>query len=393
MNQPPAPNPNPAAWREELARHRIVKIALKRVRSRYPRLYGKNSRLPEHSYGIEFLVEEIETDQGARGWAFDGAYDPARAAPEVFRPFLGKRIAQLFDPQAGILEDASRPLDFALHDLAGQILGLPVSRLIHAPAASEVACYDGAIYMNDISPDSRPGGLAAVLENCRQDAALGYRAFKLKIGRGGRWMEPEAGLRRDIEVTQMVRRHFPDHPILVDGNDAFTLPDLLRYIDAVADVGLYWIEEPFPENREDLLRLRDHLAKRSPATLIADGEYDPDVNFMLDLAAEGLVDVLLMDIHGLGFTRWRRLQEQIVRRGFRVSPHNWGAKLKTHYTAHLAAAYPNFTMIEGVPDETEGVAFDAYALRDGMLCLPERPGFGMELIWGRPLWEISEKSQ
>jgi hypothetical protein len=35
--------------------------------------------------------------------------------------------------------------------------------------------------------------------------------------------------------------------------------------------------------------------------------------------------------------------------------HNWGAKLKTHYTAHLAAALSNFVMIEGVPDQTKGI--------------------------------------
>jgi D-galactarolactone cycloisomerase len=379
-------------WWVELGQHRIAKIGLKRVRSRYPRLYGKNSRLPEHSYGIEFCVEEVETDQGARGWAFNGAYDPARVDSEAFRPFLGRLVTDLIDPRTGILDEAVRPLDFSLHDLAGQILGMPVSRMINQSSASQVACYDGAIYMNDISPDSRPGGLSAVLDDCRYDYEMGYRAFKVKIGRGGMWMETEDGLRRDIEVTRMVRKHFPDSPILVDGNDAFRLPGLLRYIDAVADVGLYWIEEPFAENREDLLRLREHLAKKSPKTLIADGEYDPDINLLMGLAEEKLVDVLLMDVHGLGFTRWRNLQTQTLERGYVVSPHCWGAKLKTHYTAHLAAAYPNFTMIEGVPELTEGVDFEGYALVDGMLSVPERPGFGMDLVWGRPIWELSNRA-
>lgn len=38
---------------------------------------------------------------------------------------------------------------------------------------------------------------------------MGYRSFKLKIGRGGKWMPFEEGLKRDIEVTRMVREFFP----------------------------------------------------------------------------------------------------------------------------------------------------------------------------------------
>jgi L-alanine-DL-glutamate epimerase-like enolase superfamily enzyme len=378
----------------ELASHRIDRIRVSRVRTRYPRLYGKNSRLPEHSYGIDFLVEEVETDQGARGWAFDGGY----AAPPVpnsetlapiFKPFLGRRLSELFDPRTGIRDNAFRPLDFALHDLAGRILGLPAAALIGDPShlRSAVECYDGAIYMNDISPDSRPGGLSAILADCAQDYDMGYRAFKIKSGRGGKWMSREDGLRRDIEVVRLVREHYPQSPLLVDGNDAFDLPSLLRFVDATADVGLYWIEEPFPENREGLLRLREHLAKVSPATLIADGEFKPDLDLLQQLAEERLVDVLLMDIHGFGLTRWRSLMPQVIEKGWLVSPHNWGAKLKTHYTTHLAAALGNFTMIEGVPDQTEGVDFDAYALVDGHLTVPSTPGFGMELIWGRTVAE------
>lgn len=50
-------------------------------------------------------------------------------------------------------------------------------------------------------------------------------SFKLKIGRGYRWMERREGLRRDIEVTRRVREEFPDCLILVDANDGYT-PEL-----------------------------------------------------------------------------------------------------------------------------------------------------------------------
>ena len=129
-----------------------------------------------------------------------------------------------------------------------------------------VDCYDGAIYMNDISPDSRPGGVEAILDDCKQDYDMGYRSFKLKIGRGGKWMPFEEGLKRDIEVTRMVREFFPESKILVDANDAYHVDGMIRYMDAVYDCDIFWIEEPFAENRDDLLKLKDYLSKKPAYT-------------------------------------------------------------------------------------------------------------------------------
>jgi L-alanine-DL-glutamate epimerase-like enolase superfamily enzyme len=244
-----------------------------------------------------------------------------------------------------------------------------------------VDCYDGAIYMNDISPDSRPGGVEAILDDCKQDYDMGYRSFKLKFGRGGKWMPFEEGLKRDIEVTRMVREFFPESKILVDANDAYHVDGMIRYMDAVYDCDIFWIEEPFAENRDDLLKLKDYLSKKSPHTLIADGEFDPDFDLVFSLADEKLIDVLLMDIDGFGFSKWRQLMPEIEKKGYLVSPHCWGCKLKTHYAVQFAKACKNAITVEGVPDETEGVVFDGYRLVNGKMFVPSTPGFGMDLIW------------
>jgi D-galactarolactone cycloisomerase len=132
-----------------------------------------------------------------------------------------------------------------------------------------------------------------------------------------------------------------------------------------------------------LLKLKEYLAKKSPDTLIADGEYNPDVRQLIELARENLVDVLLMDIEGYGFTNWRRFMKDHEKMNFKVSPHCWGFKLRTHYAAQFAMANKKTITIEGVPDMTEGVEFDDYRLIDGRLHVPEKPGFGMEFLWGR----------
>ncbi len=363
---------------DELSRHRVAEIKTRRLRTRWPRLLGRNAVFEEHGYGREFLVREVITDRGAAGWGLSRKLPPERT-PDL----AGKRIDELFDPHAGVTEPAAMPLDFALHDLAGRILHQPVFRMLGAGGEPAVEIYGAATYMDDITPAYAPGGVGVVLAHCRQDHAAGYRAFKIKIGRGHRWMQPDEGLRRDVEVTRAVREHFPDCRIMVDANNAYACDDFLRYFQAVADCNLHTIEEPFPENRRDLLRLREMIEKVSGGTTVTEGESKADVALLLELAAEGLVDVLNLDIEGYGFTAWRRLAPEAVARGLRLSPHAFDLRLKTYYGAQLLAGLGGADPLEGVIDQTEGVDEAAYAFADGVLRVPEEPGFGLGLIWGR----------
>lgn len=357
---------------ESLAMHCIAAVETFKISSRYPRLVGKNAQRGIHGTGPIGQVRVITTDRGAMGWGLA----PAPELPDL----VGRRVAELFDPATGVIAPEALALDFPLHDLAGAILGQSVYQMLGARGPQQVPCYDGAIYMDDVLPEDAPRGIGVVLENCRADYALGYRAFKLKIGRGYKWMPPQEGLQRDIEVTRRVRQAFPDADILVDANDGYTLDGILRYLDAVADCGLFWVEEPFRENRADLLRLKEFLARRSPATLIADGESAPDIPQLLALAREGLVDVLIMDIVGLGMTAWRRWLAEIVATGARISPHTWGDALKTRYAAQFVAGVGHVLTVEGVPATTQDVDWSGYALVDGLLRLPDAPGFGMKLV-------------
>ncbi|NLS79825.1 MAG: mandelate racemase [Chloroflexi bacterium] len=358
---------------DELARHRICRIETRKIEIRYPRVVGLNARLGIHGAGPTVQVREVLTDQGARGWGL------SRKPPEEMPDLTGRRLSELFDPAVGVTAPEALPLDLPLHDLAGAILGEPCYRMMGAAGPTALPCYDGAIYMDDLLPEERPRGVAAVLENCAADWALGYRAFKLKIGRGNRWMPPEEGLRRDIEVTRLVRERYPDAALLVDANDGYTCAGFLRYLDAVADCALYWVEEPFPENADDLAQLRTFLWRRSPRTLIADGERDPDIPLLLDLAAQGLVDVLLMDVLGIGLTAWRRWMPAIAELGVGASPHAWGDPLKTRYAAQIAAGLGRVATIEGVPGSCAQVDLARYPLAEGLLHVPDAPGFGLRL--------------
>jgi L-alanine-DL-glutamate epimerase-like enolase superfamily enzyme len=402
-----------------LDRERLARIEPIQLRSRYPRRIGRNARLFDHGDGVDETAVVLRTESGATGWGllawslFDlqddrlarigdelretGVIDFAvlaeverdagRAAVEQAQSLLGRSIGDLFDPQVGVVDDAALPFDAALHDLAGVILGVPVYELLGAAASPQVRCYDGAIYHADLDPPERPSGVEAVLACCADDYEWGFRAFKLKIGRGFRWLDPEAGLQRDVEVTRAVRRAFPDCALLVDANDGYTADGFAVYLDAVLDCDLYWIEEPFPEAEGDLRALRTRLAGAGSAALIAEGEApiaegetsDAIERRFLELAGQGLVDVALFDVLSYGLTPWRRLMPQLLELGVQGSPHTWGSPLKTLYASHLAAGLGNIPIIEGVPGVTDGVDASGYRLANGILGIPAAPGFGLSL--------------
>lgn len=349
----------------------ISRIDITTLRTRYPRTVGRNARLGSHGDGGESTIAVISTQDGPQGWGL------IEGAPRDLSSVVGHPLSELFDAATGVRAAGHHWLDVALHDLAGVVHDLPVHALLGAAGPTTVEVYDGAIYFDDLDPEDAPHGIDAVLANCRADAGVGHRDFKIKIGRGNRWMDRATGDARDIEVTRAVRDAWPEARILVDANDGYDLDGFLRYLDAVADVDLYWVEEPFLDDAQDLAALRRHLDTISPTTRIAEGETSPDVDALMPVAAAGHIDVLLMDVMSYGITRWRTVMPQVITSGAVASPHAWGRPLKTLYAAQLAAGLGQIEIVEGVPGQTEGVDTGAYSFVDGRLTVPERPGFGL----------------
>ena len=368
--------------------HTIDRIETHVLERHYPRPIGFNARRGPHGQHARLTARVVLTDQGASGWGI------CEGPEEAAQRFVGCALSELFDPETGVVPEV-QILDRALHDLAGKILGQPVWRMLGAVARPSVPIYSGAIYFDDLDCSGQARGMEGILDACRQDALSGYRHFKLKIGRGFRMMEQADGDKRDIEVTRLVREHFPDARILVDANDGYTAEGACHYLEQVADCHLYWVEELFPETKPGLQMLRSAVEKHSPDTLIADGEarngrdQDPPGPFgrwqaehleeLYSWCEDGLLDVLLMDVGSMGFSAWRRVMPRLLDIGAQGSPHAWGEPLKTYYAAQIACGLGNVPVVEGVPGNVDGVDDSGYVLEGGVLTLPDSPGFGLDL--------------
>ena len=76
--------------------------------------------------------------------------------------------------------------------------------------------YDGSIYIDDLEA-SDAEAVRIFHEEVHTGQAFGYRNFKIKIGRGARWMPTQQGLERDVLVIHAVREAAgPDAKILID---------------------------------------------------------------------------------------------------------------------------------------------------------------------------------
>jgi L-alanine-DL-glutamate epimerase-like enolase superfamily enzyme len=363
----------------ELAYHKIQEIDFTDVQLKYPRLVGKNSRLGVHGTGPKITFCTLATDKGAKGLGL--LRGNRKQAKELFENIQGKKVSDLFSPSRGTLDEKYYAFDFCLHDLGGVILNKPVYELISGNIKPILTkCYSGMIYFDEMEPENNPAGLNKVLENCRFDYNYGYRQLKVKIGRGGKWMSKEKGLKTDIQVTKMIYENFPDCDILVDGNDAFTVDYFISYLEGIENIPLYWIEEPFRETRADYIKLKEWLVDNGRRnTFLADGEAQPDLQLALELGKEKYLDIYLEDISGYGFTRWRKLNPQLKAIGMMASPHAWGDTIKSFYISHFAGAFGNVPTIEGVTCFSDEIDLSGYKLCKGQLVLPSTPGFGLKL--------------
>jgi L-alanine-DL-glutamate epimerase-like enolase superfamily enzyme len=361
-----------------LAGHRITALETKSVPLPWPRHVGRNAKRDVHGRGPTVTVAILRTDRGAMGWGEAGG-NPA-AVEQLRSKVVGKRVAELFAPGLGIRDTQFKALDIALHDLAGVILGQPVWQMLGAATPQLFPVYSGMIYFDDLYPEDKPSGVDQVLKNCAADRALGYRQLKVKIGRGNKWMPPEAGLQRDIEVVRAIAKAFPDGGLLVDGNDGFTPETMIAFLEGIEGVPLVWIEEPFVEHEARWRKLHDWTkAHGCAATLLADGEQNNDFPLLEKLEAAGILNVRLCDIVGYGFTPWRTLMPRLKATKTLASPHAWGSGLKTLYAAHLLGGLGNGASIEGVTCSHEHVDFGENLIRDGKLQLSSQPGFGLTL--------------
>ena len=166
--------------------------------------------------------------------------------------------------------------------------------------------------------------------------------------------------------------------IMLDANNGYTLNLTKRVLGETAGCRIHWMEEPFHEDRVLYQDLRQWLRSEGLGTLIADGEGEASPS-LLAWAEDGLIDVVQYDIFGYGFSRWLALGRQLDGWGVQSAPHHYGGFYGNFAVPHLAAAIDGFAYAEWDEADVPGIDTSAYAIHDGLVHVPDAPGFGLLL--------------
>ena len=311
---------------------------------------------------------EVLTDEGVvgrslanrRAAAFEeplaarlAGQDPLDAARLWHRMFTGWRKPVV----KGDAIAAIGALDNALWDLRGQILGQPVYRLLGG-FRSRVPVYAAGGYYADGK------GAAELAKELAGFVAAGYRGVKMKVG--------GAPLSEDVDRVRAVREAIgPDVRLMVDANNAWTMPEALAFTRAAERYDLTWLEEPvWPDDMRGSAELRRRLD-----VPVASGENEYTRWGARDLLESDAVDILQADPQTCGgLTEWMRIATLASARHVRMAPHG-----DDYLGAHAVAAADNGLTVESYallrPWQNEFI--QPFPLEDGELVLPDRPGLGL----------------
>jgi L-alanine-DL-glutamate epimerase-like enolase superfamily enzyme len=206
----------------------------------------------------------------------------------------------------------------------------------------------------------------------------GHRAFKIKIGRGHKWMDREAGDARDVQVVETIRKHAGDDVLLgVDANNGYDLEGAKRFLDRTSDFRLAFFEEPFPEEVEQCLELKRFIAERRLKTMLADGEGQDDLAVYRPFVEAKAIDVLQGDMNSFGIEGILAEAAMAEPQGILIAPHNWSSLLSLYQQVHVGLVVPNFYRAEHDPLSSDVLIAEGYRIDGGVCSVPDAPGFGL----------------
>jgi len=348
---------------------RIVSFDLHTRRSKY---VGKNAVRGDHGQNSRDRMARLYTNMGVEGLG------RCWKDKEALVPLLGKNPFQHFDLASRKMPGPLGSRTMVLWDLAGKVLKRPVYQLLGGAKSGKVPVYDGSIYFSDLMPQYAERWQDRFKQEIDMGIEAGHRAFKIKIGRGKKWMDRETGDARDIEVVEMIRKHAGDEVHLgVDANNGYDLAGTKRFLERVAGLGVEFIEEPFPEQVEPCLKLKQFIAEREWKTLLADGEGQDDVEAYRPFVDAKALDMLQGDMYTLGIEGILAEAAMAQPKGILVAPHNWSSLLSLFMQVHVGLVVPNFYRAEHDPLKSDMLIADGYRINDGICSVPDAPGFGL----------------
>ncbi len=316
------------------------------------------------------LLVDLQTNEGITGRAYQFCYTAA-AAPAIVR-FLNDIAEALRDAALapvdlwakltkrytligvqGIVRMAMSMADVACWDALAQAAGLPLARYLGAAPRPARAYNSNGLGLMETT---------ALADEAGKLLGAGFGAVKLRLG--------YPTLAADLAAVRAVRNRVGDlTPVMVDYNQALSVPEAIRRGRALDREGVYWLEEPI---RHDDYAGAARIA-REVRTPVQIGENFSQIHDMRKALDAGACDYVMPDLERIGgVTGWLRAAALAQADGIPMSSH-----LYPEVSVHLLAATATAHWLEYV-DWMNAVVTEPLQVKEGMAVCPDRPGIGIE---------------
>ncbi|MHB1652048.1 MAG: mandelate racemase/muconate lactonizing enzyme family protein [Desulfitobacteriaceae bacterium] len=260
----------------------------------------------------------------------------------------------------GAIYQSISGVDLALWDLCGKIRGLPVFRMMGRGDEN----FRIPVYASGLGPQVHS-------EDIERQKLLGINAFKLKVGFGD-----EEDL---LSLEQLRRMVGQDAMIMVDANQAWTLKQAKKMLNAMKSYGISWVEEPL---RADDMDGYLELTKGSEIPISA-GENLYGRRAFATWGSSGALNIAQPDVTKVGgFSEAWVIAQMMQAWDIPYAPHFLGSVIGLAATCHLFASVPGGIIVELDSNENplrDGVLEVPMKIEDGHIVLSEKPGWGVSL--------------
>lgn len=382
---------------------------------------------PVYSYAVTIL--ETDTEHAGSGAAFTlGAGNDVvcHLARELAQPLVGREIEELMQqwgevtrqladhpqyrwlgPHKGAVHLALASITNACFDLWAKSRDLPLWKmLLSLPPESLVALLDLS-YIEDELDESQAlailraakptrderaaalkGGYPAydtsvgwftydndkIVRNVRRSIEKGFTALKLKVG--------SADIGRDLERVQLIRDIGGDDiTLMVDANQQWTWPAAMTACRKLADLGVYWIEEP---THPDDIFGHQRLAQSISPTMIAAGEHISNRVLFKNFMQAGAAQIIQVDaMRVAGISEFITISLLAKKFGLTVIPHVGDmGQIHQHLVLfnHIALDLP-CAFLEVIP-HLKHIFKDPASVSGGKYEIPQSSGSSFDLAPG-----------
>ncbi len=332
----------------------------------------------------------VYTDKGLVGIAEGSPYrNPANLkeyTDKYIKPRLvGKNVFDadfLTDGQShnSVAEGAWAGFNNALWDIIGKAKGQPVYKIL-----SNVTNPPNTIRLyasGGVSHAWYEDGESQLIEEALKYKEQGFDTFKFRQGTS--WRFSGMTLDKYIPILQHLRDAVgPGYNLCIE-KFPWEYEDILNILcPALEDMKFYWYEEPVPHNAPNATD--EHLAINDamPSVMVSGGENFWNRFQVQPFAVSGAMNIIQTDCNLSGISEGWHIGQMVDYYGQKYCPHNWVGGLTTIANAHLAAGVPSGHMCE-INQTYNPLKWDIfkepYSIENGIMTIPDKPGFGVELI-------------